>query len=539
MKNALILLKTLLLSTSRRNIIKYSTDKKKKKRARGGQVGVAVIFVMIMAYSIVACVGYGRYGMAASIPALCAVLLSGLAFFFTFFSTNGYLFNFKEYDMLMSLPIEDSMVAACKFMYMYIKSLPWYLSISLSMLIGYAIFAHPGILICVLWVILSLILPIIPMLAASFLGFLVARVSAGFKKTNIIQTVLTMVFVILCFFSRFFVEALFENGKAQATLTNASEATERFTGVYLPAGWFAEAVTKGSISSTLLLTGVTILLFALVFRFVGRSYRNINSALKNHAAAKSYKMSAVKKKSLLWTIAYKEFKRLTGSTPYMVNGAMGEILALVLGVATLVVGFDRIVAMVTDNAPFDPGILTPAIPFIIYFFIGMMATTTCSPSLEGKNYWILQSMPIEKKTIWQGKMLFNLCLTVPVSVVSTLCMCISAKVSPVDTLLFVILGIALCFFSTTWGCVCGVKHMRLDWENEVEVIKQGAGVTIYLLPNMFVVMGLTVLVVILGMKVSVELMTLLFILIASVLAAVSYLWVLSLAKSENAPKKMK
>ena len=32
--------------------------------------------------------------------------------------------------------------------------------------------------------------------------------------------------------------------------------------------------------------------------------------------------------------------------------------------------------------------------------------------------------------------------------------------------------------------------MRLDWENEIEVIKQGAAVSIYLLPNMFAVMGL-------------------------------------------------
>ncbi|MBQ7679359.1 MAG: hypothetical protein IJT34_05875 [Butyrivibrio sp.] len=37
-----------------------------------------------------------------------------------------------------------------------------------------------------------------------------------------------------------------------------------------------------------------------------------------------------------------------------------------------------------------------------FVFIGMMATTACSPSLEGKNYWILQSLPLEKKTIYQG-----------------------------------------------------------------------------------------------------------------------------------------
>jgi ABC-2 type transport system permease protein len=93
-----------------------------------------------------------------------------------------------------------------------------------------------------------------------------------------------------------------------------------------------------------------------------------------------------------------------------------------------------------------------------------------------------------------------------------------------------ILGLALCAFSTAWGCVCGVKHMRLDWENEVEVIKQGAAVTIYLLPNMFAAMGMTVLMVILGTRMDHRLLTLVMTAIASVLALLSYLRVMSLSK---------
>ena len=221
---------------------------------------------------------------------------------------------------------------------------------------------------------------------------------------------------------------------------------------------------------------------------------------------------------------------MTGSTTYMVNAAMGEILAFLLGVITLVIGFNKIVAIVTNNAPFDAAILQPAIPFIVYFFIGMMATTAASPSLEGKNYWIMQSLPIEKKTMYQGKMLFNMYLTVPFMLFATLCLCISAKVPTINTLLYLILGTALCAFSTAWGCVCGVRHIRLDWENEVEVIKQGAAVTVYLLPNMFVVMGLCALTVFLGTKIDHRIIALVFILISTTLAALSYRHVMKLSK---------
>jgi len=533
MNKNILLLRTLLLSTSQRNIYRYCKDRKKRSKIVGGFFAAGLLYVMLMGYCILMCVGYGISGMIDAAPVMCALIISLLAFFFTFFKTNGYLFNFKEYDMLMSLPFESSTVAGCKFMYMYVKSLPWYLSISLAMLIGYGAYAHPAAIVYPVWIILSLFLPVIPMLIAAFLGFLIARISAGFRKTNIIQTVLTMIFVIFCFSLRFIIESIFKNEQVEATLERTSEITSNAAGIYLPAKWFADAVTKNSVVAMLLLIGVSALLFAAVFRVVGNSYRSINSALKSHAASKKYKLSGQKKRSVVRAVAFKEYKRLIGSTAYTVNGAMGEILAILFGLITLILGFDRIVQVVTNDAPFDHAILQPAIPFFVYFFIGMAATTAMSPSLEGRNYWIVQSLPIEKKTLYQGKMLFNMYLTVPAMVFTTLCMCISAGVPAVDTVLYLLLGLVLCAFSTAWGCVCGVKHIRLDWENEIEAIKQGSAVALYMLPNMFVVIGLVVLVVILGLRMDHRLLALALILLATLLAALSYLRVMSLAKKTH------
>ena len=531
MKHSILLLKTLLLSTSRANIYRHTTDRKKRRKIIGNTIGVLCLYAMLMAYSIAMCVGYGQFGMIDAAPVMCALVISALAFVFTFFKTNGYLFHFKEYDMLMSLPFAARTVAACKFLYMYIKSLPWYMSISVAMMIGYGVYARPAAFVYPLWLILSLFLPIIPMLLSAFLGFLIARISAGFRKTNLIQTVLTFIFVIFCFSLRFLIEDLFRNDKVQPTLEMTSEMTGNAARIYLPAGWFANAVTKHDLPVALLLIGLSALLFAAVFYVVGRSYRKINSALMSHAAAKNYTMTGQKQRSVIHAVAFKEYRRMTGSTAYLVNCAMGELLAALLGVVTLMIGFNRIVAMVTQGAPIDAAVLQPAIPFLIYFFIGMVATTACSPSLEGKNYWIIQSLPIEKKTVYQGKMLFNMALSVPFMVFSILCLCVSARVPLLNTGLYLVLGVALCAFSTAWGCVCGIRHMRLDWENEIEVIKQSAAVAIYMLPNMFVVMGLTVLVVFLGTRMDHRLLTLILTMIAAVLAALSYRKVMILSKS--------
>ena len=180
MKSSMVLIKNLLLSTSQWNIYRFCRDKKKKGRIIGNFIGYGFLYLMLMAYCIFHVSDTERSGLPVVIPkCVRAYDMHFCLFCLPFFKTNGYLFNFKEYDMLMSLPFEAKTVAGCKFLYMYIKSLPWYMSVSISMLAGYAVYEKPGIAVFPVWIILSMIIPIIPMLAAAFLGFIIARIRFG------------------------------------------------------------------------------------------------------------------------------------------------------------------------------------------------------------------------------------------------------------------------------------------------------------------------------------------------------------------------
>lgn len=525
-----ILIQTLLKSTSLFNAYKYSKDKKKQHRLIGNVMGFAIIYILLVAYSIAMCVGYGQLGIADSIPTMCAIIISSLAFIFTLFKTNGYLFAFKEYDMLMSLPFEVKTIVKAKFLYMYIKSISWYLSISVAMLIGYAIYTKPFWMMYPIWIILSLILPIIPMLLAAFIGFMIAKIGARFKKTKIIQTLLTFVVILLAFCSRWIIEALFKNGNVGKTLEDLSNMTQKAGNVYWPIKWFDGSVVHLNVGDILLLLGVSLLLFEVIFIVVSKNYRQINSALKSNVIHQSFKMTAQKSRSVVQAIAFKEFKRFLGSTVYMTNIFMGEVFTLLLGIASLFVGIDKLLMLVTEDAPITTQMILPAIPLIIYFFIGMLPTTACSPSLEGKNFWIVKSMPIEPKVLYLGKILFNLYLTIPFMTFATLCLCLSAKAGLLNMVLYWVLGVLLCAFSSCFGCVCGMKYMRLDWENEIEIVKQGTAVAVYLFPNMFITMGLVVGVVALSTIVNPMLVTVLLIAVVALLTWLSLRKVLTLSK---------
>lgn len=72
--------------------------------------------------------------------------------------------------------------------------------------------------------------------------------------------------------------------------------------------------------------------------------------------------------------------------------------------------------------------------------------------------------------------------------------------------------------------------MRLDWENEVEVIKQGTAVAVYLFPNMFITMGLVVGVVIFSTMINPIIVILILMAAVAFLTWLSFRRVLTLSK---------
>ena len=516
----LVLFRTLLLSTSSINKYKTCADKKKRGKIIGGYIGFGFFFLTIIGYCVLIAMGYAQFGLVDQIPAMAAMLISILSFFFTMLKAGSYLFGFREYDMLMSLPFSEKTVVASKFMYMYMKNLPWNLSIAIAMLIGYSIFGAPAWYVYPLWMVLSLILPIIPMLAASFVGYLIARIGTSFKHWKVVQTILTFGFVLLAFSLRFIIENIFRNNEVSDVVEGVSEKTERAGNLYLPIRWFENSIAKGSIPELILLVVLSILLFEVTFNILAKSYKKINSTMKTGVAKHNFKLGALKKRSVMQAVTEKELRRFVGSTNYFVNVGFGCILALIVGIVSLFVGLDKIIDVVVNGAPVTVKMVLPAIPYVIYFLTGMVAMTVCSPSLEGKNYWIVKSSPITDRQLYGGKILANLYVSVPAQLLATLCMCISAKAPALETFGFMLLGGVLCIFSAIFGCDCGVSFMKLDWENEIEVIKQGTAVVVYMFPNMILTTGLIFLSIFLAKAAGTMVVILVGIIIYSVLSLI-------------------
>ncbi|MCR5530004.1 MAG: hypothetical protein K6F49_12390 [Saccharofermentans sp.] len=522
-KSEITLLRMLLRASSPVNTLKYGKDRKKRGTAVGQIIANVILFLMLTGYEVITCIGYAYYGMAESIASFCAISVSFMTFLLTFFRIDGTLFDFGGYDILMSFPYKASSVAKCKCLYIYIKNLHWYVGLSLPGMVVALAYGGIDILGAFLWIFMSFVLPLLPMLAATIAGTLIAGITSRSRNKTILRSAISMAFILFVLTARFFLEDKLREERIPIPeiLASVSEYTDRIGKHYPPVKWFSQGV-EGNILSCILLTFISLILFSAVFLVVGSRYGVLNSALKSHSSSKGYVMKSSGKRNVISAIVFKEFKRFTGSSVYLVNCGFGVVLAAVMGIAVAVTGFDALIGIVTGDAPVPSGVVYPSIPFIVYFCTGMMTTTTCSPSLEGKNYWIVQSLPIDRKMLYKGKLVFNMLLFAPVGMIVTMIMCISADVGIVGTIISTLLSLALVFFSSSWGLVCGIRFMKLDWESEIEVVKQGTSVLVYMLPNMFVNMGLIVLMAFLGIKIDHDIMLGIMLLIVSSLAFISY-----------------
>ena len=106
---------------------------------------------------------------------------------------------------------------------------------------------------------------------------------------------------------------------------------------------------------------------------------------------------------------------------------------------------------------------------------------TPSVSLEGKNLWLVQSLPVTPWQVLCAKLRMHLLLT---GIPALLCAGCAAVVIPgtvQERLLLVLAAAAFALLSALLGLAFGLKLPVLNWTNEIAPIKQNVGTLLAML----------------------------------------------------------
>lgn len=456
--------------------VQLSGQFKRKEKNRGSMlVFAAYVFLglVVAAYSFLVAFGLGAMELSHVIPGYALAITSLITLFFTTIKANGILFAYRDYDLLMSLPIKTGTVIASRFLTMYVMNVLFTAAVMLPMGVGYVIWAGPGIEFYPIWLIGILTAPLIPTTIATVLGSLIILFTSRFRHANILTTILTMALVCGIMALSFGMGNVEEENIAVSTLAQMGEMLSRtIHKIYPPAILFDSAVVSQNLPAFLAFVGTSAAWYLIFIKLVSLKYKSMNTGLMTWHTRADYKVGVLKTSSPVMAVCKKEAKRFFGCPAYATNMGMGVVLMLLFGVAVAVMGMEKLEQWI--EMPGMAAILVKMLPFMIAMLQCMSCTSCVSLSLEGKSLWILKSLPLEKKTIYQGKLLFNLLLTIPAGLLVSFMIAVRIPMDWGTRLLLFCVPVVYTVFISVLGIYFNIKMPKYDWTNETVVVKQSA-----------------------------------------------------------------
>lgn len=470
------------------NEFRFSKDKSKRGKTLLLMVTWAFLIVMMCGYIGAAAYGYIMIGLGNVLPMYLTMLAGMIIFIFSLLKAGNMIFQKHGYEMLCSLPVSQTSIVVSRFLSMYVGNLLLAFGIMLPGMAVYAYFERPGITFYIMGVLGTVFIPLLPMTVATFFGAVIAAISSRMKHQGMVNAVLSVILFMAIMAGSMFLGEMGETITPEM-LRNLSEMMESMIGkIYPPAVWLGKAMLHADVWKALLYFGLSSLCFVLMVAVVSKNFHQICLKLYGTTAKHDYQMESLKATSVLGTLYKKEVKRYFASSIYVTNTIIGPIMMVLVAGAVFVLDTEQIAGYLMIDSGIVENIVIKAMPFLMAAISCLMTTTCTSISMEGKEWWIVKSLPISAKELFDSKILLNLTIITPFYLVSEILLMIALRPGFVEMIWLVILPVILMTFACVFGITANLLLPSFHWENEVTVVKQSASAVVGGLGGSFVIL---------------------------------------------------
>lgn len=451
------------------NVLRFSKDKKSRQKTLGLTALWILLLVMLIGYVGGLAYGLIYLGLEEAVPAYLITLSGLLVFFFGMLKAGSVIFRKEGFDILRALPLRPGAIAVSRLLRMYAENLLMTLAVLLPGIGVYIWNVRPnaGFYLTVflgIW-----ITPLIPMAASILLGALITGISSRMRHKSLISAGLSVLFVLGVLYGSSRLSAVEGSIDPEMLRDLSLSIMTLLEKVYPPAVWIGRAMIHGDVPGALACVVLSLAVFGAVAAAVALSFQKISQNLYSNFAKHDYRMGKLKADSLLCSLCKRELRRYFSSSIYVTNTIIGPVMGCVLSAALLISGTDLIKEFLP--LPID---VEGIVPFVISGVFCTMTATATSISMEGKNWWILKSLPLTTKNILDGKILMNLLLLLPFYLLSELILIFALKPGAGELLWLVLIPAVIILFSCVYGIAVNLRFPVLEWESEVHIVKQSA-----------------------------------------------------------------
>ena len=449
----------------------YFQDKKTGQlRSKGKTISTIVLYALLLVLLggafYVMCLNFAPLLYTPSpwlYYALTGIFAILMGVFGSVFNTYAGMYHAKDNELLLSMPIPPSNILLVRIF-----------GVALMALMYEAIVFIPAVLVRfraapvsvsggIFSVLLFFVIMVVIIVLTCFLGWIVALLASKFKN----KSFLTVIFA-LAFFAAYYYFFAQSYTIIEGLILN-SEAVGETVKTWLYPFYLMGMAGEGDALSMLLFTLIAAALFALTWFILSKTFVKITTR-KEASAKKVYKEKTVKAAGAEKAFFRKELKHFTSSANYMLNTALGSVFMPVAAVVLLIYKND--VVRVLPMFEGYENLIAVIVVGVTLLLASMNDITAPIVSLEGKNIWIAQSVPVPTKTVLDAKIKLHWVITIPPAVLFSLAM---SYVFGLDfsTAVFAALTVILyVMLSASAGLALNLKKPNLTWTNETIPVKQ-------------------------------------------------------------------
>lgn len=458
----------------------YQDKKTGKNRTRKGLFTYVLFYLGIFGFlgvifyklSETMCAPLVQSGFSWLYMALMGLMGVTLGVFGSVFNTYSSLYQAKDNDLLLSMPLKPRQILIARLFGVYAMGLMYEMLVMIPAVVVYFMEIKiniTGVIFCLL---LPFVLSVFVLTLSCILGWVVALCSSKLKNKKIITVLISLMFMGAYFYFCGNVSSLL-----QSLLLQPKNIAEKVKGVLYPFYQMGLAA-EGKPIPMLLFSTIVLVIFAAVYLLLQNSFLKLATSKTGEAKGRYIEKKA-HLRSLEQTLLYKEFRRFFQSPNYMLNCGLG-IVFMPVGAILLLVKQDVIISYLNGPlAGYQDMILLMTVAAICCV-VSMNDMAAPSISLEGKNLWLLQVLPVSGWQVLKAKLKMHMILTLIPAAVLLIAVEWILKPGAVWLLLIPLSVVLFSFVMAAFGLLCNLKSPNLSWTSEIVPIKQSMSVMLAL-----------------------------------------------------------
>ncbi len=411
-----------------------------------------------------------------------------VVFILSIFETKATLYESRDNELLLSMPIKVKDIIVSRIFTVLIYNYAETFLLMMPVIIVYAVYGGS------IWGIIgsitvSLFIPLFATAISSGVGYIVAIISRKFNKNTFITVILSIGFMAAYFIGyNYILDGI--NGLADVSPELAADLAENL-GIF---GVIGTASLLNPFPLVIIML-LSISSAAVAYIFISKNYVSVITK-KNGSINYEYKVAFFVKKSLFSALVMKEFKAFFSSANYILNAGIGSVF----GVAAAFMVFikrDNIMILIDIFSEIYPNLfanMEGSIAIIASAFLlalsSMSFISAPALSLEGRNLWLLKSLPIPAKYILLAKTIPHITISSFTSVISSAIMIVALGISPVWWAFMFLIPLAGSAFSAFFCAVIGAAIPKFDYVSDVQAIKQSAASGVSMFSMMIISLGI-------------------------------------------------